>query len=99
MEIKNSRDLRQAIRQGPYAWPGGYPVYFVTSDGGVLAHSTVKAEFLNIVSAVRDRRNDGWRVVAADINWEDTNLVDDHTGELIESAYGDDTDTNEQGDG
>jgi hypothetical protein len=34
-----SRSLRladQLVRE-PYAWPGGYPMYAVTDDGGVIA--------------------------------------------------------------
>tara|TARA_Y100001963_G_scaffold106161_1_gene146683 strand:+ start:415 stop:624 length:210 start_codon:yes stop_codon:yes gene_type:complete len=32
--------------------------------------------------------NDGWRVIAVGVNWEDENLLCDHTGEKIQSAYG-----------
>jgi hypothetical protein len=83
-------ELKDAIRNGPYAWPGGYPVYFITSDGAALAFSTVKKNFNRIIRSIKDKDDDGWRVVAADINWEDEELYDDHTGKKIESAYGGD---------
>lgn len=88
-DIKTVADFRKAIAHGPYAWPGGYPIYFITSDGAALSFKTAKKEKRNIISAIGDRRNDGWRVVAADINWEDNELYDEHTGEKIEAAYGD----------
>ena len=80
-------DFRKDIRQ-PYAWPGGYPRYFITSDGAALSFAAAKTERRNILESIRDRSCDGWRIVACDINWEDTNLCCDHSGARIESAYG-----------
>ena len=34
-----------------YAWPGGYPLYFVTSDGAALSFEAVLANWRNIVQA------------------------------------------------
>ena len=85
-----TKQLKEAIRHGPYSWPGGYPIYFVTEDGGALSYNTVKQEYKRILYSVRHNDNDGWRVIGADVNWEETELLDDHTGERIESAYGDD---------
>jgi hypothetical protein len=91
MDINTVADLDEALEHGPYAWPGGYPVYFVTADGGALAFKTVEAEYDTIADAINDDdTNGGWRVVAADVNWEDPELYDDHTGERIESAYAED---------
>lgn len=96
MEIKTVADLDEALERGPYAWPGGYPCYFITSDGGALSFDTVKKEYDQVAESVRDQLNDGWRVEAVDINWEDERLFDDHSGELIESAYGDDDDDDDE---
>ena len=74
----------------PYAWPGGYPRYFVTSDGAALSYKAAKDESELIETAIAEDLSDGWRVVACDINWEDSDLYCDHTGERIESAYGED---------
>ncbi len=73
----------------PYAWPGGYPRYFITSDGAALSYAAAKSERELIESSIAERSNDGWRVVACDINWEDSELTCEHTGERIESAYAD----------
>lgn len=95
MDIKTVADLDEAIASGKYTSVGGYPIYFITDDGGVLSYDTVKEEYDQIAESVRDQLSDGWNVTAADINWEDTELLDDHTGNPIESAYGDDDDDNE----
>lgn len=81
-------DFRRDIRL-PYAWPGGYPRYFVTADGGALSFDSAKAERRNILESLRDgTTHDGWYVVGCDINWEDESLTCDHSGKPIESAYG-----------
>jgi len=80
--------IKEVLRNGPYAWPGGYPMYFVTSDGAALSFEAVKAEWRQIVRArLWNDRNSGWLVEGFDINWEDGNLICDHTGKRIESAY------------
>jgi len=89
MNISNIHDLKTIVRNGPYAWPGGYPIYFITSDGDALSYETVKSEYRLICESIRDHDDSGWRVIAADINYEDSSLFCEHTGELIESAYSD----------
>ncbi len=81
-------EYRKAIHYGPYAWPGGYPLYFITSDGAALCFKCAKAERRNIISAIADNRSDGWKCEAVDVNWEDTDLYCDHCNQPIESAYG-----------
>ena len=87
-KISSGRKLRNTLRAGPYAWPGGYPLYFITSDGGALSFQTVRENLRSVLDSIRHKSNDGWRVIACEVNWEDENLYDDHTGEKIESAYG-----------
>ena len=71
-----------------YAWPGGYPMFALCADGGVLSHTAVKDNYRLIRESMRDDNDKQWQVVAIDINWEDAELYCDHTGDLIESAYG-----------
>lgn len=89
MNINSISDFRRAVRNGPYAWPGGYPLFFITDDGAALSFAAVKAERRNIIESIAHKQSDGWRVVALDINWEDAELYCDHTGQHIESAYAD----------
>ena len=86
--INKPSDFARALNSGPYAWPGGYPLFFVTSDGAALSFDSAKENARTICQAIRDGDHCGWRVVACEVNWEDGNLVCDHSGELIESAYG-----------
>lgn len=90
MQINTVHDFRRAIRNGAYAWPGGYPLYFVTSDGGVLSFDAARANRRLILESVSAHSNDGWRVIGVDVNWEDDSLYCDDTGARIPSAYGDD---------
>ena len=82
-------DFRRDIRLGQYAWPGGYPRYFVMSDGEALSFKAAKAERRLILAAIRDHDSTGgWLPFGVDINWEDADLHCAHTGEPIPSAYG-----------
>lgn len=89
--INSISDFRAAMRSGPYAWPGGYPLYFVMGDGGACSFATAKAERRQFLDALaHSHRSDQWRPVAVEVNWEDATLRCDHSGERIESAYGED---------
>ena len=90
MNISKPSDFGRALKQGPYAWPGGYPLFFVTEDGAAISFAAARKEAKLICDAIRDRSRsrNGWRVVACEVNWEDSDLVCDHTGKQIECAYG-----------
>ena len=76
-------------RAEAYAWPGGYPLFYVTQDCACLCPACCDSDRELIEAAAAD--NDAqWNVVAADVNWEDTALYCDHCNKRIESAYGDD---------
>ena len=85
--IESVADLKSALRHGRFAWPGGYPLYFITSDGAALSFKTAREEFPSICDSMRRGIDDGWRVVAVDVNYENSALFCDHSGEKIESAY------------
>ena len=87
MQLTTSADLKRALRTGPYAWPGGYPLFFVTDDGEALSFQAVMENIRLVFHSIRHQNNDGWRVIAVDINYEDQQLYCAHTGERIESAY------------
>jgi len=89
-DINSVADLKATLRAGPYAWPGGYPLYFITSDGGALSFDSVRAELCQVIYSIRHQIDDGWRVVGCDANYEDTDLYCDHSGERIESAHEED---------
>jgi len=86
-KIDTTKEFKDALRAGPYAWPGGYPIYFIADDGEAISYDAAKSEAKLIISAIRNRLNDGWRVVGVDINYEDDELTCAHTGKKIECAY------------
>lgn len=79
--------IRESLRNGPYAWPGAYPKFFITHDGAALCHECTRKEFRTIADSTRHNSHDGWRIVGEDVNWEDPALYCDHCGNRIESAY------------
>jgi len=62
----------------------------VTHDGEALSFEAVRENYRDVLSATKYRDNNGWRIVGIDVNWEDENLYCAHTGNRIESAYGND---------
>ncbi len=86
MSTSSPRFIALDVSNNPYTWPGGYPRFAITDDGGCLCKKCCASE-LEIIAESYPR--DGWHVVASDVNWEDTQLTCDHCDELIECAYGD----------
>lgn len=87
MDIKQ---IKQALRDGPYAWPGGYPLYFITADGEALSFDAVRAMFRTVCADTLGMSGmSQFRPVACEANWEDDELYCAHTGKRIPSAYGD----------
>jgi hypothetical protein len=67
-----------------FAWPGGYPVFYVTSTFEIVCdkHAT---------ETIYGEGYDGESIVDADVNWEDSNLYcDSGPSHRIESAYAED---------
>lgn len=66
---------------------GGYEsnIYFVTKDSGVLSVNTVLNEIENV--DFNDADDAQWFITGYDVNYENNELYDDHTGELVPAAY------------
>ena len=89
MTIPNATVFREVSANGPYAWPGGYPLYFVMADGAALSFKAAEQERELIAESFDDKTHgSSWRVLAVEINWEDDELYCCHTNKRIESAYG-----------
>lgn len=91
LEIANVHELKATVRAGGFAWPGGYPLFFITSDCAPLCFDCVRSEFLAVSLSVRWKLSDGWRVIGAQVNWEEPDLRCEHCSKPIESAYGEDS--------
>ena len=85
MEVTRDENWKLAA----YAWPGGYPVFYLTTDGGVLCAGNECANGTESIACSENcLEDDGWRVIAGDIHWEGEPLTCDHCNGEIESAYG-----------
>ena len=83
--MKHTRKILETIRN-PYAWPGGYPIYFFdTVNGDALSINYVRD---NLASILRDIKG-GYADLMPVINWEDAGLYCGGSGEQIECAYSD----------
>lgn len=65
-----------------YAWPGGYPIYYLAKDNGVLCPKCA-----NEYAAGRDN-DEQLEPVACDIHYEGAALQCENCNAEIESAYG-----------
>ena len=88
MNQYTTRQLKAQLRSGEFAWPGGYPLYFITSDGAAISFEAVRENIKSVIWSIRHKVNDGWSVIGCDVNWEDDSMTCSHTGKAIESAYG-----------
>ena len=69
-----------------YAWPGGYPLAYVTADNGTMCPDCANSK--ESKQTDKDCPDDNqWRIIAYDINYEDTGLFCDNCNKRIESAY------------
>ena len=84
-------DFNAQLGAGAFAWPGGYPVYFVTSDCEAMSfeYARANADLIRQAIAENDTRS-SWHVLGADINWEDASLYCCGNNKRIPSAYAED---------
>lgn len=81
--------LKNFIRSGGYAWPGGYQCALLMADGEVIDAQSARAEFRQLLRAMKDPHySRDWTPVDVFIHWEGEPLVCAHSGRLIVSAYG-----------
>lgn len=70
-----------------YAWPGGYPIYYLFADGEVCCPDCANGE--NGSQAHEDRDGDhDWLLVGQQVHYEGETLACVHCNRQIESAYG-----------
>ena len=86
MKNQTLEKVKDAIRN-PYAWPGGYPVYTVMSDGELMCPDCARAEYRLIAQATKDQLRDGWQAEGSAILYEGPEYCC-HCNKELESAYG-----------
>ena len=88
--IESAAQFKATLRAGRFTSLGCYPLFFITDDGAALSFESARENAREIIDSIKNGLRDGWRVVAVDINYEDSALYCDHSGERIESAYAED---------
>ena len=86
MQKQILEQVKRAIRQ-PYAWPGGYPVYTILTDGTLLCRTCARENFKLIAHSTKTQSRDGWQAAGADVLWEGEEFCG-HCNIKLESAYG-----------
>lgn len=87
MNTYTTKHLKNQLRAGDVAWPGGYPLFFITDDCQALSFEAVRDNLKSVIHSMRHQINDGWRIIGCEANWEDASLFCAHTSKRIESAY------------
>lgn len=86
--IDNVESLKATLRAGEFAWPGGYPLFFLMADNEAMSFDGVRQNLREAFAAFASTdRHEPWRVVYCKTNYEDSDLVCAQTGERIPSAY------------
>jgi hypothetical protein len=74
-----------------YAWPGGYPIFYLTADNGVMCPDCANGDRSSAPDLDPECPDDDqWRIIAAECNWEDPDLYCENCNNRIESAYAED---------
>ena len=79
--------LRAAIR-ACYAWPGGYDLIAITSDGGCLCMDCCRKNYYQLAWSMRHKCSDGWLVEGIDAacNFDDRTFCD-HCGKTLVEGW------------
>ena len=70
-----------------WAWPGGYPLFYMGLTGSVICSSCARAW----ENTPADKRFEDDAPTTYDVNWEDPDLYCDACSGRIESAYAEET--------
>jgi hypothetical protein len=84
------RGLRDAkiVAREKYAWPGGYPLALIMSDGGVLCPDCVRKEWRNIVQyTFWNQPGSGWMAEGMSVEeCPESDVSCDHCNAIIAEA-------------
>jgi DNA-directed RNA polymerase subunit RPC12/RpoP len=70
-----------------FAFPGGYPLYYLTADDGILCPDCANGDNGSEAQNPECQDDRQWRIVCADIHYEGEPITCDHCSAQIESAY------------
>ena len=79
-EISSNLPTDDSGKLSAFAWPGGYPIFYLDSENSVLCPACAEKARIDIIEK--------FRPVASGIHWEGDPLHCDQCSCEIESAYG-----------
>ena len=79
-----TNDLKQFIRSGGFACPGGYQMALLMADGEVIDAQAARENY----RLIRRETGKDWTPIEVFIHWEGDSLYCAHSGREIPSSYG-----------
>jgi hypothetical protein len=100
--MQNAIYLDSNLKPTWYAWPGGYPVFYLSRngfrDGETMEldyNEHDRSENVTCAKCAGNAAEEALILIASDVNYEDASLYCDVCSERIESAYTIDQDEDE----
>lgn len=90
MTVQELKSFFVKGRAKAYAWPGGYPMFYVTTDGEALCPDCLTRDRESAFRSTHEKLRDGWEIAGGDVNYENPDLYCDQCSKRIESAYAED---------
>ena len=76
--LSNPLDCVRMVARERYAWPGGYELCVVTSDGALVCSGCVRENYREIIDSTKKEISDGWRCIGIS---NESELEDDFCSE------------------
>ena len=80
-------NIPRFIARNPYAWPGGYNIAGITSDGALLCSKCIREEYRNVMNSSYTECSDGWWVTGWAVMDVDGPDYCDNCNEQLASYY------------
>ncbi len=71
-----------------YAWPGGYPLVYLTRDCAELCPACANGENGSMCCDPDCQDDEQWELIAVDVHYEGAPIQCAHCNKMVESAYG-----------
>jgi len=87
LELK--KQIREYLKSGGFAWPGGYEIRPYFSDGETICYDCFKKELKQIIRESLFNWKCGWDLIGFDVHWEGPAEYCVQCNRELPSEYGD----------